>query len=320
MIQAMGIDEGATAVDPEFQRWKYWRPHPLEEGSRGRVLFDGGKLVAHGARWPIRLCGAMGELQVFHLIDWAAERGSGGAGMEVMRLCSEGAAAVLSIGGSAATRKIVPIFGFRPQNQIAFLEMPLHPFRPAWDESSRDWKMPARLARNFLYFLRSGRQLAPDWSVLAASPDEIPQELFPTPVAGEVVSVRNAALLKHVMSCPGIERWRCCFLRRGSMLKAYFLLAQVGSDVRMVDYGPSGLDETTGRAVGLAAREMAQLEFPGGAAIVAATTEPQVEAGLARAGFRLTKTEAIKVLKLNALLKPISRFRVTMLDWDAACL
>lgn len=320
MIRAMGIDERAPAVDPEFQNWKYWQPHPLEEGSRGRVLFDAGKLVAHGARWPIRLRGAMGELAAFHLIDWAAERGSGGAGMEVMRLCSEGAAAVFSIGGSAMTRKIVPIFGFRPQNRIAFLERPLHPFRPAWDESRRDWKMPARLVRNLVYFLRLGRPLASDWGVSAGSPEEIPEELFPVPVAGEVVSVRNAALLRHIMSCPGIGRWRCYFLWRGSVVKAYFLLAQVGAKVRMVDYGPSGLDETTGRAVGMAALRMARSEFPGSAAIVIATTEFQMESGFARAGYRVSRTETIKVLKLNAALKPVNRYRLTLLDWDAACL
>ena len=315
----MGIQAGDAAIAPGMQSWKYWQPHPLTAGSRSRVLLDGDRVVAHGAMWPIRLRGSFGERSAFHLIDWAAAREAGGAGMEVMRLCGQGAAAIFSIGGSAMTRKIVPIFGFRPQNRIAFLSRPLHPFLPAWPDSPRDWKMPARLLRNLVRYLAPAPGVPRGWRVEPASPDNIPESLFYAPSDGEAASARNAALLDHVMSCPAIERWRAYLLHGASGPEAYFVLCQVGREVRVADFGPPGLDEAAGFALAAAALGAARNEFPGAVSILAATTEPAVEAGFLRAGLRICRTEMIKVLKLDPALQPFSRYRLTLLDWDAIC-
>jgi len=101
---------------------------------------------------------------------------------------------------------------------------------------------------------------------------------------------------------------------------AYFLLVQVGDQVRLADYGPAGLDEETSRIVGLGAQALALSMFPDATSVMAATSEPHSRSGFLRSGFRLVREEPIKVLKLNNSLSPISQFRLTLIDGDALCL
>lgn len=320
MIEAMAIESSDSAVCPDMQNWKYWYPHPLAESSRSHVLLDGETVIAHGARWPILLRGAFGDRPAFHLIDWAAQRGTPGAGMQILRLCGENAAAVFSIGGSAMTKRILPAFGFSPQNRIVFLARPLHPLQPAWHDSPRDWKMPARLLRNLARFLAPPRVAFPaEWSISAIDADAIPHALFPTAGPGEAVSVRNAALLRHMMTCPRIRSWQCYLLWRDKEARAYFCLARVADRIGVVDYGPARLDEAVSNVLARAVRCAAAVDFADCVEMRVATTESPVEAGFARAGFHVWRTELIKVLKLDAALKPVNNYRLTLLDWDAAC-
>jgi hypothetical protein len=317
MIRSMGIGEDHPAICPDMQRWKYWPP---SGSGRSQVLLDGETVVAHGAIWPIRLRGPFGELPAFHLIDWAAQRSAVGAGMQILRQCTQNASAVFSIGGSAMTRKILPAFGFSPQNRIAFLTLPLHPLQPAWEDSERDWKLPARLLRNLKRFLVQSRAALPaGWSFSATEVEAIPEVLFPGAGPGEAVSVRDAALLRHMMACPRILNWRSYTLLYGPVVRAYFCLAQVKDRLRVVDFGPAALDETTCGALVSAIRQAVSRDFTGCVELIIATTEPAVEAAFASAGFHIQRAECIKVLKIDPVLKTIGRYRLTLLDWDALC-
>src|ERR1035438_9935423 len=123
--QSLNLRPDAGVTEENFQRWKYWDPHPSGPQSRSRVLESDGRIVAHGGIWPVLLQGTFGELPAFHLIDWAARREVAGAGMRVLRVCCESMAACFSIGGSQLTRKILPAFGFKPSNAIQFFARPL---------------------------------------------------------------------------------------------------------------------------------------------------------------------------------------------------
>lgn len=70
--------------------------------------------------------------------------------------------------------KILPAVGFKPQNTVTFLGRPLHPLQPAWAESPRDWKLPARIARNIALALCAPSHFAPELDIgLPASPANI---------------------------------------------------------------------------------------------------------------------------------------------------
>jgi hypothetical protein len=318
---ALGIGENAPALDPNFQQWKYWGPHPLIDVSRSHILKEQGSVVAHGCVWPIQLCAPSGSFKAFHLIDWAARRDIPGAGMQVLRQCCCGMAAMFSIGGSAMTRKILPAFGFKPYNHMTFLHRPLRPLQRALRESPADWKMPARVLHNLYMHLYPSRTLPEGWHVSPAELGQIPESLWPTASAGVAVSQRSSQLLTHVMTCPAIRRSACGLLSRGTNpAAAYLLLVQVRNQVRLADYGPSDLDEETSRILGLGAQALALSLFPDATAVIAATSELPTRYGFLRSGFRLIGEEPIKVLKLDKSLSSIASFRLTLLDWDALCL
>jgi hypothetical protein len=181
--------------------------------------------------------------------------------------------------------------------------------------------MPARLARNLARFMAPPRAVLPaDWSISAIDADEIPHVLFPTAGLGEAVSVRDAALLRHVMTCPRIRSWRCYLMWHDKESRAYFCLARVADRIGVVDYGPARLDEATSNVLASAVRRTVAADFNGCVEMRVATTESPVVTGFARAGFHVQRRECIKVLKLDEALKPVNNYRLTLLDWDAEAL
>lgn len=315
---ALGIGENAPEVDQRFQQWKYWGPHPLIGVSRSHILKEQGAIVAHGGVWPIELCTPSGYFKAFHLIDWAAKRDSPGAGMQVLRQCCCGMAAMFSIGGTAMTKKILPAFGFKSYNHMSFLQRPLRPLQPALRESPADWKAPARVLRNLYRYLYPSRTLPQGWHVSRTELGQIPESLWPSASAGMAASQRSSQLISHVMSCPAIRRSACGLLSRGANpAAAYFLLVQVRDQVRLADYGPTDLDEETSRILGLGAQALALSLFPDAIAMIAATSELPTLSGFFRSGFSLNYEEPIRVLKLDPSLGSIDRFRLTLLDSDA---
>ncbi|MDQ3774351.1 MAG: hypothetical protein M3461_08325 [Pseudomonadota bacterium] len=45
---AFGVDGDVAVRNQPFVQWKYWGPHLLLEGSRGRVIEGDGTFAAHG--------------------------------------------------------------------------------------------------------------------------------------------------------------------------------------------------------------------------------------------------------------------------------
>lgn len=255
-----------------------------------------------------------------HLIDWAAKSDFSGAGMQVLRLCQQDVGAVFSIGGSDMTRKILPAFGFKPYNSMYFLYRSLRPIRAALRNSPRDWKMPARIVGNISRRMFPRVSMPNGWSVSRIEPNAIPESLFPRPQSNEAASKRSPELLTHLMRCPVFEDTNCYVLRQGRSARAYFCVVSMRGQARLLDYGPNGLDQRTATAMGFAAQCVARSDFKAVLDICVATTEQTVKEGLVRCGFAKGSEERIKVLKVNSELKGTTRFRLTLLDWDAVVL
>ncbi len=321
LSEAIPIAADAPAVAYDFQRWKYWDPHPFFHQSRSRVLTDGASLVAHAGAWPLQLQGSFGKLCAIHLIDWAAARAAPGAGSRILKQSQDGVAAVFSVGGSAMSRKILPLLGFESWNSINFLQRPLRPLDPALHSSRGDWKTPARILRNLYRYALPFARLPSGWSAAPVLPAAIPESLFPRCSSdAQAISVRNSQLLEHILRCPLFQAACCYLLKRFNNPVAYLYLAAVRGQARLIDYGPDGLDTRTAAALGIAAQQLARSDFRFILDIVAATTEPSVAKGFSLAGFRLSRQEPIKILKLHPALASTNHFRLTLLDWDAACL
>lgn len=317
----LGLPSEATALDEKFQQWKYWDAHPWHPEPKSRILERNRTLTAHVGLWPLRLRTMDATYSAFQPIDWAARRTSPGAGLNLLRSCYAGNDAAISVGGSEMTQKILPATGFKPQNAITLFRRPLHRWQPAWRESPRDWKLPARIARNFWQHSRKAIALDPPWNYTEIAPEELPSHLWPqAELPHEVVSVRSPALLRHFERCPEISRAVCFALRKQTATLAYFFLVQVQREVRLADYGPAALNEETSWQLGIAAQAAARQHFPQAHSLLALTSETLSVGAWARSGLVPIATEPIRVLKLNAKLNEITQFRLTLLDWDLLCL
>jgi hypothetical protein len=322
--EIFGLTEAAVALDPGYLQWKYWAPHPLFGGNRSQVIEKEGKLLAHGCIWPIQLVTSSGRPMCFHLVDWAARPDAQGTGMRVLRRCGAGLTAQFSIGGTAISQQILLLAGFKSYNRMWFLTWPPLSRRAVREFRLFDKRAPARLLRFLVRYARwffsrkVSRPAGCDVAIL--EPNEVPESLWPGALPKLAVSMRSPALLEHVSRCPVIAKSLCCALYRHSKPMAYLFLIQVGKQVRLADYGPAGLDEQTGMMVGQAALQLAKTCFPGTTEFMAATSEPDVLAGLLRAGLRLRGEELIRVRKAGTELEQIDCFRLTLMDSDTLCL
>lgn len=329
MREALGLPDGSIAIDPRFQDWKYWDPHPFMSGSRSYVIDGPADIAAHGCRWPIRLLSTMKVFDTYHLIDWAAKQSTPGSGARLLFESCGDADALFSIGGSAISRKLIPILGrsgrspvlaYQVTGDMYFLARPLKPDAVIRRGPPFDWKAPARLTRDLIRCAIPSYQLPSGYAFENISPLEIAADLWPKPTFGSVVSARTPELLEHIKNCPAINRPTCFAISHKNKCIAYFFLAQVGAEVRLADYGPSAMNEEASRILGIAVQQAAKKYYPNGEWMKAATSEDTVKAGLRLAGLRQSARAEIRVLVANEALTSMHKCRLTLLDWDALCI
>lgn len=319
--ETLGIGETAAALHPAYQNWKYWDTHPWFESPRSRLWIAHDRPAAHVCLWPVRLETLDGQGTAFHPIDWGAKRDVPGAGLNVLQSSYVGCDAAFSIGGSDMTRKILPAFGYKPHNRVTLLYRPLHAWNPAWQTSPRDWKLPARVGRNWWQSRSIPSNLPETWTVRACSPAEIDDALWPRPKsAEEAVSHRSPALIEHVRTCPLLGKSAVYVLLKKGLQRAYFLLVQARDQVRAADYGPTHLDGETARVLGDAIQRQAKIDFPKATSLMAMTPEDEVAQQWQDAGLLLHRHEEVRALKRNKALTSVKHFHLTMMDSDAVCI
>ena len=326
MQRAFGPDLNAAAIDPGFQRWKYWDEHPFAAGGRSYVLNGKERIVGHACRWPIRILTTGGTFDAFHLIDWAADSSHAGAGLQVLRDSCDSSAALFSIGGSPTTRRMLPALGehlrrrtnrplsYQVAGQVYFLSRPLKAVAPTLQESPLDWKTPARAARNAVRYALPIPRLPAGYSFAEVSVTEIPQDLWPQSTSNVAMSARTPELFQHFAICPALQRPMFFVVTRNGSHVAYFFLVLAGTQVRLADYGPAGLESSVAKLIGVAAQLAAKEHYSDALRIAAATSEPAVRSGLLDSGFRRSYEEEIRGLIVDPALNPIQQYRLTYLE------
>jgi hypothetical protein len=334
MHKAFGPDLALNAIDPGFQRWKYWDQHPFAAGGRSYVLNGKEGIVGHACRWPMRIVTTAGAFDAFHLIDWAADSSHAGAGLQVLRDSCENSAALFSIGGSPTTHRMLPALGqhlrrransaqalsYRVAGKVYFSSRPLKPVAAALHEPTMGWKMPGRAVKNAFYSVLPIAKLALGVGFEPVEPDVVPPELWPQPTSDFAITARSPELLRHFANCPVLRQPMYFVLTRNTKPIAYFFLVLAGAQVRLADYGPAALDSATAKLVGVAAQLAARQHYSDALRIVAATSEPAVQSGLLDSGFRSTYEEEIRGLIVDPALTSVKQYRLTHLDLDALCL
>lgn len=297
--------------------WKYWQPHPFRPGGRSYVIEDEGGLSAHGCLWPVKAMGDDGPLDGMHLIDWAATPDSAGAGLRLLKGILEDVDFCIAVGGSEDTRKILPLFGFRPANKMWDYVRPLRPLLQLRRRSRLNPRAVAKCGRNVIWLLRGSSRIAPGWTAQAAAPNAIPNGLWPAHTAPGVTAVRSAELHNYLARCPDAS-FAAYLLEFDGKPAGYFCLANNQGQIRMVDYN---LAEPAADAwdalAGLCAAEAGRIR--NGAELLVRVTEPEAKDAFERAGFRQTDETPILINWRRDSKRPRS-IRITAIDNDSGYL
>src|SRR5258708_4509585 len=185
--------------------WKAFDPHPEYPGSRSFVVRHDNKIVAHGILSPLRFRGPDLDLSAQCLMDWAADPSVPGVGVAVYQHLASFADVQIAIGGSDDARKMLPLLGFRPKQQMRSYRLITNAWKYHWDCGRRDWKTPLRLGRDWARG-RKVRLKGSSSGIEARGVDRFEEgSSIPLPdprIAGCMVSARTPTSLNYALRCP----------------------------------------------------------------------------------------------------------------------
>ncbi len=313
-MRSVGLEPHA---DPEHLRWKYWQERADWSGSRSFVLTDGRDLLAHAAVVPGALwCGGT-RARVIHMIDWAARRGSLGAGTQLARHVARMSDFVVATGGSPDTLKILPLMGYARCGSISGYVRTLSPLgilsRPIPSRS----KLVPRMARSLLWSLAAPKGNTAGWRVRRIGLDEIEQicPCSPVPIPGTAIFERSPALLQHALSCP-IVPTELYVLEQAGQVGGYFVLSYAPGQARIADMGVASEEPAGWRAVIHAAVNQARGKGDL-AELIVWSSDPGLSRILEECGFHPRLNLPLYLQAGTGRAVPRDIMRVQMLDSDA---
>lgn len=303
-----------TVAQPDHMHWKYWAERGDWPGSRSFYLERDGAIVAHGAPWPSQVhAPETPVLRSAQVIDWAADPSAPGAGLALMKkIAPEHVDLIFALGGSAATRKILPVFGFKPFNEIFFFAKPLRPLAQIASHQHQDWKSPARLLRNIAWSLRSPSP-ALGWSSRPVEANEI--RAWPEADGGATVLSRDAHRFRYFAKC-NLIRSQLYRVQRGGREAGYFYLVFVPGQARIADAWSSDSDPDAWKQLYALAIERA-LEDPGANEITTIAGLESPRQALAECAFQQRNIEHLMIYDPRKALDPSARLHFQMIDNDA---
>lgn len=307
-------------VEPRHLHWRYWQEREDWRGSRSYVLTDGRALLAHAALIPLSYDLQGRHLKVAHLVDWAARPGSPGTGAMLLRHLAAGVDALIGIGGSDATLRILPVLGFEKCGSVRAYVRTLRPLKLLSETSRLSWRLLPRIARSAAWCLTAPRIGDLQWQACRVPADHI-GDLAPLIARTQGVASafeRSAAHLAYVLTCPIIPM-ECFVVEEGANPRGYFILAFAGCQVRLVDVrldtdAPADLRALIQCVVREAKRN------PGAAELATWASDPTLSQCLEECGFHARFALPIQVRNRKAPGFLPTSLRVHMLDSDAAYL
>jgi hypothetical protein len=266
LARAFAMDAGAPFLEPSLVRWKFWEPRGDFTDPRSYVLERGGRIAGHVGLWPATIGTARGPVTAIQMIDWASDPDAPGAGASIVQKLLRRYDVIYSVGGSEATRRVLPRLGFRQAAEVWIAARPLRPLarRPGERPGVRAM---GRMARNLWW----------SWARGAARPGT---EAPPRPIP------RADAFFDYLARCPAAAVTVHRFVHRGrggrvalaaahgqsriagvwldepsagALVSGYRLAQRLarseGSAAEMTAMGSSAASEAAARAAGLRVRE-----------------------------------------------------------------
>lgn len=314
--------DAPVTTQPANLHWKYWTPRQTDwQGSRGCVLERENAIVAHGCAWPLRILTPGNSMPAIHVIDWAADAATTGAGVSIMKQMARLGNAVVAAGGTGMTKRILPAFGFKPRNVIRYYARPLRPLRQVRTHQRREGlRAIVRLARNSAWSWIP-QQVPENWSAHRIVAADLPARCWPQPTPELAVFERTPALFHYLTQCPTTEV-RLYGIQDSGKWKGYFVLVFVPGTARVADaWTTSGVDGW--RALyRLASRCALEYDAPGGSVneIVTASGLAEAQQALIDCGYRYRKEEHLMLYQVRDQLPQHLPVHYQMIDADVAFL
>lgn len=224
LARAFSVDPRAAFLNPALLRWKYWMPREDYPEARSFVLERNGAIVAHAGIWPISIGTGQDRARGAHMIDWASDAGAPGSGAALVQRLIRQFDFLYSIGGSAMTQNVLPAFGFKQVTETWMGARPLRPLRQMLFHQAKNWKLPARMARNIWWSLTPTPHENGGWAPIEASVGD-----FDAPIS----CPRTQAFFSYIGQCPAI-RVRLYRLLAGGKQEGWLALSLVQKQARVV--------------------------------------------------------------------------------------
>jgi hypothetical protein len=315
LMAEAGLSANTSA---EEQRWKYWQERPDWPGSRSFVMTRGSEILAHAAIVPGVFATDTHRFSVIHLIDWAARPSATGAGVSLMKHVGRLTDALLAIGGSAQTLKILPHLGFRPCGRAMSYVRTLRPLRILTPSVHNHWRILPRLARSAYWTLTAPSLNTDGWQArpIALRETAAITAVFPTPTRDMAVLERSESLLRYVLQCPSVPM-ELFALEQGGAVRGYFLLGFAARQARLVDCWVQSTDPADWRAL-LNCAVLQAKRRPRVAELVAWASDPILSGCMLECGFHARGSQEVGLLAADKSNFPSATVRLQMLDNDAA--
>jgi hypothetical protein len=315
LVKSFHADPTLNSFRPEVIRWKYFADHPEWTSSRSLAVKQDGQIVAHGGVWPVRLVTPKTEVRAIHLIDWTASRSAVGAGVHLLRKVAGLADVLLTIGGSRDTRNLLPKLGYKGCGELRRYARVIRPWLQFRTTPEKNWKTPIKLLRNSVLALTGVPSAPKGWQALKVTS-------FTGSIEGGAIGQttrstsprRSAATLNYLLSCPAAP-FSGFLVSQAQKLRGYFLLAQVGRQMRIVDIRMDSEDREAWQAICALAVGSAA-EHPEICEIVAASSNEVTGEAWLRAGFVHRETDQIFCYDPRNLLSSLPPLDLNLADGD----
>ena len=319
LLKTFVADPALNSFRPEVMGWKYFAPRTDWDGSRSFVLKNGDDIVAHGSVWPVRFSGGGTEVKAIHLIDWAASRGSPGAGIHMLRKIAEMGDILITIGGSADTRAILPKLGYMRGGEMKRYVYVPRPWKQMRTTPEHNWKTPLRLIRNAAASLKRFPAPPPGWEAVKVPRFENSLETMPEyrSSTNRLRAMRTAAGLNHMLDCPGAE-FSGYVVSHDKSCRGYFVLAKVGRQSRIVDID-AGCDPQNWSTVCRIAAFTACRD-PEVCEVIVGTSRSEVGETFKQIGFWERRVDSVLYYDPKKRIDPGVQFELSLLDSDASFL
>lgn len=321
LTETFGIPATHPSVDPALLHWKYWAERSDIPGPRSFVLARGANIIAHAAIVPSRCLIDEGELRIAHVVDWVRHPSALGAGTALMKRIGRTVDALIAIGGSADTLAVLPVLGFRVQDEAIGLARPLRPLRRLTAATHRSWRSLPQFMRSVAWMSSAPASRPTGWKSTPVMPHQLTESAVPLPTrrAGSPLIGRTVGQLRYLMACP-IVRVKLYALECSAprSLRGYVLLAFAPGQARIVDCWIESNDPADWRALAQVAVALARQD-PDAAEIVTLTNDPVRLAAFRASGFHVRQRRLVQMLRTGSKPIPQAGVSVQLVDNDAFC-